>query len=97
MTDIEEVIVYDSFYKDASGTTTRFVPQNKVILLPPQEVNGEVLGDVADGPHPHNNYKPGVYTWTQIKKDPYSVFVGVGRECFPRIYHPDWIMHATVY
>jgi len=98
MTDMIEVHVFDSFYEATPGATgSRFLPQNRIILLPPALVDGEVLGDVADGPHAHNDYHPGYYTWTEKKKDPYTVFVGVGRECFPRIYHPDWIFIADVY
>jgi len=97
LTDIVKIHVYDSFYEDASGTSLRYLAQNKIIMLPEPVTNGETLGDVADGPHPHNNYKPGLYTWTETKKDPYTTFVGVGRECFPRIFHPDWIFVATVY
>ena len=97
MTDITKVIPYDSFYEDSSGDSQRFLPQNKVILMPEPVTNGESLGDVADGPHPHNNYKTGLYTWKQVKKDPYTTFIGVGRECFPRILHPEWIFIATPY
>ena len=97
MTDLVEVHVFDSFYKTAAGVQTRFLPENRIIMLPPSVVDGEVLGDVADGPHAHGGYKPGFYTWTQRKKDPYTVFVGVGRETFPRIYHPDWIFIADVF
>lgn len=96
-TDLLKIIVVDDFYEDASGSSVRFLPKNKVILIPEPVTNGEQLGDVADGPHPHNDYRPGFYTWTETKKDPYARFVGVGRECFTRIFHPEWIFVATVW
>lgn len=83
------VVLYDSTYQDSNKVYQRYMPENKVILIPDLSDLPEGLGDTAVTGHAHNNYQPGYYTWTEQKADPYGVFVGVGIEAFPRLMHPE--------
>lgn len=93
------VLMYDAQYTASTGTTTRFLPENKIILLPSlSELSGqEKFGDTAYVPHPHNNYSGSYYTWTDIKKDPWGIEVGVGLTALPRLYQPSVVATAEVW
>jgi len=92
------VILYDTTYTadDGSGTT-RFLAENKVILLPSKNVLPEGLGDTARVGHPLSGYTPGYYTWQNEEMDPYGLEIGVGLDAFPRIKHPEVLLNANVY
>ncbi len=88
---------YDTTYQDGSGTDTRFLNADYLVMLPePRQSDGEVLGDVASGPAKANNFAPGLYSWIKEEEDPWGTFVGAGIHAFPRIYHPEWILSMNV-
>lgn len=93
-----EIVTYDTKYTDETGgNTERFMPVNKLIMLPSAEDLTDGIGDTAQTGHPHNGFVPGFYNWEESKQDPYGVTVGVGRICFPRIKHPDAILTADLF
>ncbi len=90
-----KIELYDSTYTNASGRTiTRFLAENTVIMLAP---TSDGIGDTARVMHPLADYKPGYYTWTEEKKDPYGIEAGVGLDAFPRIKHPEALFNAKVF
>lgn len=91
-----KIELYDSTYTDAAGNTvTRFLAENKIIMLPSGIPDG--IGDTVRVMHPLADYKPGYYSWTEEKKDPYGIEAGVGLDAFPRIKHPEALFNATVF
>jgi hypothetical protein len=92
------IILYDTMYTDETGaTTSRFLAENKIIMLPSKNILPEGVGDTARVGHPLANYTAGYYSWSEEKKDPYGVFAGVGLDAFPRIIHPEVLFNATVF
>lgn len=86
---------YDTTYQDGSGTDTRFLDADTVVLMPnPRQSDGEVLGDMASGPAKANNWETGLYAWVKEEEDPWATFIGAGIHAFPRLYHPGWIVAA---
>lgn len=94
-------IEYDSVYRErAFGSTTvtntRFVPQNRVILLPNEE-DLAAFDDTQIGfaktltsPHPAGNWQPGYYEWEKEHGvDPWGYDVGTGIKAFPVFLHMD--------
>jgi hypothetical protein len=91
-----KIELYDSTYTSEDGlTVTRFLAENKIIMLPSSIDGG--LGDTARVMHPLANYNPGYYSWTTEKNDPYGIEAGVGLDAFPRIKHPEALFNATVF
>lgn len=92
------VILYDTTYTAEDGTgTTRFLAENKIIMLPSTAVLPEGVGDTARVAHPLAGYTPGYYTWQKEEQDPYGLEIGVGLDAFPRIKHPEALLNAIVY
>ena len=92
------IILYNSRYTSENGlTTTRFLAEDKIIMLPSSNILPEGLGDTARVGHPLANYTPGYYTWTKEEQDPYGVFAGVGLDAFPRVKHPEVLFNADVF
>ena len=90
-----KIELYDSTYTNEDGSTvTRFLAENKVIMLAP---TNDGIGDTARVMHPLAGYKPGYYSWTEEKKDPYGIEAGVGLDAFPRIIHPEALFNAQVF
>jgi len=89
-----KIELYDTTYTSEDGLTiTRFLAENTIIML-----SSEVeLGDTARVMHPLAGYKPGYYSWTDEKKDPYGIEAGVGLDAFPRIKHPEALFNAQVF
>jgi len=93
-----KIRVYDAAYTDIHGDNrTRFLPQNKIIMLPSKEQMPEGLGKTFRTGHPLADYTPGYYTWQEPKSDPYGLEVGVGMDCFPAIQHPEALFNADVW
>lgn len=93
-----DIVLYDSRYTDETGTTrTRFLSEDKVILLPSRAELPEGVGDTATVAHPLANYTPGYYTWQETVKDPYGLEIGVGLTAFPRIKHPEALFVVDVF
>jgi hypothetical protein len=93
---IEKLYVYDALYTDLDGTTTaKFVPDNKFILLALGEA-GDNFGGFRQAPSLYNNHKPGRFVFTTMEEDPAGVWVIVGEYGLPVIYHPNWLVIATV-
>lgn len=90
-----KIELYDTTYTSEDGTTvTRFLPENKVIMLASVS---DGIGDIVRVMHPLAGYTPGYYSWTEEKKDPYGIEAGVGLDAFPRIKHPEALFNATVF
>jgi hypothetical protein len=78
------------------GTTTaKFLPNNKFILLALGEA-GDNFGGFRQAPSLYNNHKPGRFVFTTAVEDPAGVWVIVGEYGLPVIYHPNWLIIATV-
>ena len=93
-----KIVLYDTKYTDETGMTrSRFLPENKIIMLPSKAELPEGVGDTATVGHPLADYVPGYYTWQETTMDPYGLEVGVGVSAFPRITHPEALLVATVY
>jgi hypothetical protein len=93
---IEKLYVYDALYTDLDGTTTaKFLPNNKFILLALGEA-GDNFGGFRQAPSLYNNHKPGRFVYTTAVEDPAGVWVIVGEYGLPVIYHPNWLIIATV-
>lgn len=91
-----KIELYDSTYtSEDGGTITRFLAENKIIMLASNIPDG--IGDTARVMHPLADYTPGYYSWTEEKKDPYGIEAGVGLDAFPRIKHPEALFNATVF
>lgn len=94
------VTVYDSQFATGKGNSkvySRYLNEDRIILLPRKDQLGpEGLGDLAVTGHPHNQWNPGYYSWTEEKKDPYAVYVGVGLMAFPRLMQPRAIFTADI-
>lgn len=102
--ELNEVIVYDANYisesQAAGGAITRsqnrFLAKEKILLLPPQNIDGQPLMEMLTCPHYHNNWGTGFYSWMTEKEDPVSVEVGAGIMAFPVLYLPKAVFSATV-
>lgn len=93
-----KIRIYDSTYTNEAGTTvTRFLAENKIIMLPSTDILPEGVGKTARVAHPLSGYTQGYYSWTEEKKDPYGIEGGVGLDCFPMITHPEALLNAIVY
>lgn len=93
-----KITVYDSRYTDEAGTTsTRFLDENRLIMLPSLEQLPDGVGDTATVGHPLADFVPGHYTWQDESKDPYGLEVGVGLSAFPRIKHPETMLNAVLW
>jgi hypothetical protein len=81
----------------------RFLPQNKVILLP-DEGDIEQFDDTDIGfaktltsPHPAGNWTSGFYEWeNEYGVDPWGYDVGTGIKAFPVFLHMDLTFTYTV-
>ena len=93
---LQKLYVYDGLYTDLDGTTTaKFLPNNKFILLALGET-GDNFGGFRQAPSLYNNHKPGRFVYTTAVEDPAGVWVIVGEYGLPVIYHPNWLVIATV-
>lgn len=93
---IERLYVYNQLYTDLDGSTTaKFVPDGKFILMALGDA-GDRLGGFRQAPSLYNNHKPGRFVYTYTEDDPAGVWVVVGEYGLPVIYHPNWIVIATV-
>ncbi len=94
-------IEYDSVYRtrpigSSTVTANRFLPQNRVILLP-NEADMEQFDDTQIGfaktltsPHPAGNWSSGFYEWEKEHGvDPWGLDVGTGIKAFPVFLHMD--------
>jgi hypothetical protein len=94
-------IEYDSVYRtrpigSSTVTANRFLPQNRVILLP-NESDLEQFDDTQIGfaktltsPHPAGNWQSGFYEWEKDHgQDPWGYDVGTGIKAFPVFLHMD--------
>lgn len=93
---IDRLIVYDAVYTELDGTTTqKFLSDNKFVLLALGET-GDPFGGFRQAPSLYNNHKPGRFVYTYNEEDPATVWVVVGEYGLPVIYHPNWLVIATV-
>ncbi len=94
--------VYDEGYADEIGTFYPFIPDNKFVIRGEGMV-GEKLMDFASTISLHNgtleNPQPGKFAVVEDKtgnsKNPY-LDLTVGIYGIPRVFHPNWIVVATV-
>lgn len=97
-----DFVVYDEGYADEAGTFYPFIPDNKFIIRGEGMV-GEKLIDFASTVSLHNgtleNPQPGKFAVIEDKtgnnKNPY-IDITVGIYGIPRVFHPNWIIVATV-
>jgi hypothetical protein len=82
---IEEVIRYNAKFTtrtaaqgSATRTVTRFLNQNRILLLPPT-----ALGVMKTAPAAANDFRTGKFAWTKRQEDPWAVEVGSGIYAFP--------------
>jgi len=93
---LDKLYIYDAVYTDLDGTTTaKFVPDAKFILLGLGET-GDVFGGFRQAPSLYNQNKPGRFVYTYNQDDPATIWVVVGEYGLPVIYHPNWLVIATV-
>jgi len=92
------VLIYEARYFE-NNTAYRFLPVNKLILVPDVDsLNGiQRFADTAVVPHPLNDYNGSFYVWNDEKKDPWGIEVGVGLTALPRIYQPETILTADLW
>lgn len=86
-------IEYDSVYRTRNvGSTTvqntRFVPTQRLILLPREADMEADLTDIGFGktltsPHPEGQWTPGFYEWERSTVDPWGQDMGNGIKAFP--------------
>ncbi len=99
-------VIYDEGYSSDGTDFNLFVPDGKFVLIggaSNSELGGELLMDFASTLSLHNggidNPQPGKFAIIEDKssqeKNPY-VDVTVGIYGLPRVYHPNWIVSATV-
>ncbi|WCK55425.1 major capsid protein [Aneurinibacillus sp. Ricciae_BoGa-3] len=93
--------LYDQGFGDASGNFTSFVPDNKFIILG-EGAPGEKLMDFASTISLHNGGldkpQPGKFSMIVDKSQASNPFldITVGIYGLPRVFHPNWIVSATV-
>jgi hypothetical protein len=86
--------IYDAYYRTRpiGGTTftnTRFVADDKVILLPGEGDLGEIddtqlgFAKTLTSPHPEGNWASGFYEWEMETRDPWMHVRGTGVKAFP--------------
>lgn len=96
MLGLEKLYIYDTVYTDLDGSTTaKFVPDGKFILLALGDT-GDPFGGFRQAPSLYNNHKPGRFVYTYNQDDPATIWVVVGEYGLPVIYHPNWLVIATV-
>jgi hypothetical protein len=103
VSDLDGIVVYDGGYTDDSYTFQTFIPDNVVILKGVGPV-GEPFGDIVTTPSLRNggidNATGGKFTIFKEEIGPehptQRVIVGAGFYGLPRIYHPSWLIIATV-
>ena len=93
------VITYEARYTASNGTWTRFLAENKLIMLPDMgQMRGATrFADTAYVPHPHNNYQGSYYVWNRETTDPWGIEVGAGLTALPRIYTPSVVLTADLW
>lgn len=93
---VDKIYVYDGRYTDLDGTTTaKFIPDGKFILLALGE-RGDPFGGFRQAPSLYNHNRPGRFVFTSPVDDPAGIWVIVGEYGLPVIYHPNWLVIATV-
>lgn len=86
--------IYDAYYRSRPiGSTTftnnRFVPDDRVILLPGDGDLGEIddtqvgFAKTLTSPHPEGNWASGFYEWEMETRDPWMTVRGTGVKAFP--------------
>lgn len=100
---LEAMVQYDEGYVDDAGTFTKFIPDNKVILLGSGAAT-ERLGEFASTPSLHNGGIDGATggkfagiddSRAMAQANPFvEVFAGIYG--LPVLFHPDWIVVLTV-
>ena len=105
-TDVE-LVEYDSVYRTrpiGSNTVTanRFLPVNRMILLPKLEDLGEIsdtqigFAKTLTSPHPEGNWQSGFYEWEKSTVDPWGQDVGNGIKAFPVFPHMEFTATVNV-
>lgn len=98
---------YDSVYRTRPigskvVTANRFLPANRLILLPRMEDLAEIattqigFAKTLTSPHPEGNWQPGFYEWEQSTKDPWGQDVGNGVKMFPVFPHMQYTATVNV-
>lgn len=86
--------IYDAYYRtrpigSTTFTNTRFVADDKVILLPGEGDLGEIddtqvgFAKTLTSPHPEGNWSSGFYEWEMETRDPWMQVRGTGIKAFP--------------
>lgn len=96
--DLPQVVVYDEGYYNESGTWTRFIATDKVVIIGARPA-GQPVGDYAMTRNATNpNLAPGPYMKVVDDEDdvPRNIKVHDGHNGGPRIYFPSAIVVASV-
>lgn len=102
--DVPTVVVYDEGYYDATNTFTRFIPNNKVVVVGRRGA-GERIGEYLKTLNANNpNRAPGSYTFTVDranavngeKRVPPNIEVHQGHNGGPVIYYPGSVVVMTI-
>jgi len=103
VSDLDSIVVYDGGFTDEQGNWQTFIPDG-VVILKAQGPVGEPFGDMVTTPSIRNggidNPTGGKFTIFKEEIGPeytvQRVTVGAGFYGLPRIYHPNWLVVATV-
>lgn len=98
---------YDSIYRtrpigDNTVTANRFLPQNRLILLPKMEDLSEIattqigFAKTLTSPHPEGNWTSSFYEWERSTVDPWGQDVGNGVKMFPVFPHMEYTCAVDV-
>lgn len=97
--NLPKIRIYDRFYKDDTGTATKFIPNGKAILIG-RRLNGSPLGEYRMTRNAVNpRLEPGPYTRVVDTRDrdiPGKIMVHDGHNGGPVIYFPSAIVVMSV-
>lgn len=105
--EIGPVVTYDRMYNKfdftgaAQPAATRFLHENRVVVIGPAAVDGGFgfdngFGYQVDGPVVENNFAPGLYTWMAEQDEPFEVAMKSVFWTLPILTDPRTLMCGTV-
>lgn len=97
--DLPQIVIYDKAYKNASGTATRYIPNNVVVVVG-QRPGGRNIGNYTMTRNVNNaDAGPGAYTKVIDNGDravPRQIQVHDGHNGGPRLYYPSAVVLMSV-
>jgi len=88
-----DVVVYNAGYVPAGGSFTKFIPDNKCIM-----VTGSIFGEEQTAPStdPKSGYRPGKFSKSWTEEDPAGVWVLVELNSLPIIKKVENLVYADL-